>query len=444
MASRQSRNNVLAGSLVVVSLVAAVILVAQLGGLREQFGRAAYEVSFPLGLGVEGLGPGSAVSVGGKEAGTVKTVDFRYDDQGNVIGHVAQIAIDRSITLRARAADGEGPNNPVIVRVAGLLATQSNLNFMSTGPIDGAVIPADGSFEASQPQTAVDQFGLRETVDKANAAIDAFRDTVGTFRLDESSPFYEDIRAAIQNVRESTEEVNTWVEQVEFEEDYAQIREVIDRISRSVKNLEDIVAQGDPIVDKVNTRLDDIQEILRVVREDYLAAFRPDIQQSIENFRDSSARLSELTEQVQADYQAIIRVALEDAQQTIAQIERLTVSSDPEVRQMLASLRLGADQLRDTLIEVRRSPWRLLYRPSDQETEYELLYDAARLYAQSVSDLRASVASLESVQSAAAAGTTTLDEDTTQPVVEAVEQAFERYQKAEAIFLERLTGEAPD
>ena len=47
------------------------------------------------------------------------------------------------------------------------------------------------------------------------------------------------------------------------------------------------------------------------------------------------------------------------------------------------------------MIEVRRSPWKLLQRPSREEQEHELLYASTRAFALAASDLKAATASTE-------------------------------------------------
>jgi hypothetical protein len=110
----------------------------------------------------------------------------------------------------------------------------------------------------------------------------------------------------------------------------------------------------------------------------------------------------------------------------------------PAIRTSMANFRLASDQLRATLQEVRRSPWRLLYRPEMRELEFELLYDSARAYAEAVGNLRGAAESLESVMAARdtrlAADGQTLDQ-----LVQALEASRAVYQRCEKQFLELIT-----
>ena len=66
-----------------------------------------------------------------------------------------------------------------------------------------------------------------------------------------------------------------------------------------------------------------------------------------------------------------------------------------DITDALANARQVAQQLKLTMIEVRRSPWKLLHRPSRQEQEHELLYASTRAFALAASDLKATAASVQ-------------------------------------------------
>jgi hypothetical protein len=60
----------------------------------------------------------------------------------------------------------------------------------------------------------------------------------------------------------------------------------------------------------------------------------------------------------------------------------------PDIRAMLWDLRQSAAQVKLATMEVRRSPWKLLYRPTGDELARENLYESARAFAIASSDLR--------------------------------------------------------
>ena len=102
----------------------------------------------------------------------------------------------------------------------------------------------------------------------------------------------------------------------------------------------------------------------------------------------------------------------------------------PDVTEALAAARLTGQQLKLAATEVRRSPWKLLYRPERAEFEHELLYEATRAFAMAASDLKAASASAQRITDTHGAGSP-LDETTRQLVNDMLGSALERYATAQ-------------
>jgi len=56
-----------------------------------------------------------------------------------------------------------------------------------------------------------------------------------------------------------------------------------------------------------------------------------------------------------------------------------------------------SDQLKLASIEIRRSPWRLLYTPTEKELETDNLYDAARSFALAAGDISTTADALHAI-----------------------------------------------
>jgi hypothetical protein len=124
------------------------------------------------------------------------------------------------------------------------------------------------------------------------------------------------------------------------------------------------------------------------------------------------------------------RATASSAREAIERIDGFVREQAPGLRRSLANARLASDQLKMTLAEVRRAPWRLLFRPDTRELEFELLYDSARAYAESAGDLRAAGEALAAVRAEDGADQSRLAEMT-----EELSAALERYKRAEDAFL---------
>ncbi len=105
---------------------------------------------------------------------------------------------------------------------------------------------------------------------------------------------------------------------------------------------------------------------------------------------------------------------------------------------MVANLQITAGQLKLAAVEIRRSPWRLLHRPDDQEYETDNLYDAARSFALAAGALEASAASLQSVLEYDA-----VEKDQLQQKLDYFEKLFGKFKETEQSFWDALQKQAP-
>ncbi len=421
---RAKRNNILAGLLVIVCLSATVVIIVILGGALEALGKRDYTVRFPIETGAEGVEVGSRVTVGGVNAGTVKGRRFAMNGE-NIEGIDVTIAVDKAIPLR------EGT---VAYLQLPILGGTASINFSQLGDgsalregdrIEGRIAPPGilsstgfGEEQAEALRQIIDR--ARETTDRINEITKRFSDTV-----------VPDVETIVGSTRER---YPTW----------------LDRIDSITANADETVARGPAIAAEIEQRVAEFRGFIEDVRP-IIDENREQIRIAIGNFEDASANTKEVTAQARSFMDrlngemsdkavAILesgQAGLEEARSAIGKADSIVSEQRPQIRASLANFRLASDQLRDTLVEVRRSPWRLLYRPDTRELEYELLYDAARSYAGAVTNLRGAAESLEAVSAIDSP-----DREEVAALMGEVERAFERYRQAEEFFLEQLI-EAP-
>ena len=130
--------------------------------------------------------------------------------------------------------------------------------------------------------------------------------------------------------------------------------------------------------------------------------------------------------------------AVENVKVSTQEIRTLVVGQRPVLERALANAQLTTDQLKLAAIEIRRSPWRLLYKPSDTELESDNLYDAARSFAQAAGALDSAALSVRAISEHAGGG----DERLTK-MIEHLEQLYVEYEKAETRFWNALEGRPP-
>lgn len=405
---RGGRNNLLAGSLVVVSIAMAIAVVILLGGFLEVVGKHDYRVRFTITDGVTGLEQGSRVMLGGRTVGVVKGLRFDINDKGYAESLEVAISIDRRIRLREGA---------VALLISPLLGGSGQINFRTPGEaskreltkddiIDGRIAPptllADAGYGGEQKAQVQN---IIKNVSNASDKIDKL--------MDDAQALVADARAKWPN----------WS----------------DRADSIMKNVDETAARGPALTKSAEERLEQFRKAVETVQA-YMDENRTDIRQSIVNAREIlekgnkfadrlNGQLAEKTAQFLDDAKA----AFAEAREAVNKIELLSDEQLPNIRRMMANFRLASDQLAATLAEVRRSPWRLLYRPDKREQDFELLYDSARSYAAAVSDLRAAS---ETIQSLSAGGVSAPDR--MQKLITDLDAAFERYKQTEVEFLRQL------
>lgn len=422
---RGSRNTMLAGALVIASVLLAVIGIIVLAGLGDMIGKRGYQVRFAINDGVMGLEAGSRVLVGGRPVGAVEELKFELDENGFARGVLVTIRITRLITLRQGAA---------ALLISPLLGGSGTINFRSVGEGDplsssdvivGRIAPPSLLADAGYgPEQAGQVQSILRRADDLMGKLDQTVTEVRTIAADLSAKW------------------PAWS----------------DRFDAITKDVQATTAKGPALAESANARVEEIRTVLETARG-YLDENRQSVKDTVSSFRAIGADGEAFMKRLNTELVDLARSLLEegnrtltDAQAAIARVDGLVAEQAPPIRRSMANFRLASDQLTATMLEVRRSPWRLLYRPDKRELEYELLYDAARSYAGAVSDLRSASETIQSLALAGGAGGTASGTGsapvlTSERLAEArrtLDESFLKYQDAEAEFLRQLMVNAEE
>lgn len=175
-------------------------------------------------------------------------------------------------------------------------------------------------------------------------------------------------------------------------------------LGRLAPHLENTITQIDlQTVPKVNAAVETASSTIGQFKE-LVHENGPDIHGTIKNLNVATAtikdRLPGIADQVQSviakvnDSLAKAQVALQDVQATAANAKDITgalrsviVGNRSKLATIIASIKTTSDNLRLASIEVRRSPWRLLYKPNATEAANLNLYDSAREFAEGAGSL---------------------------------------------------------
>ncbi len=416
---RGSRNNALAGGLLLAAIVASVIAVSLLGGLLEMVGKTSRTVRFAITEGVTGLKKGSEVRMGGLKIGSVDSVRPILEN-----GSVS------TIEVKIKISEKEAPlhQGAVAFLETALLGSASNLNFINLGdPAAPALTEADiipgrlappgflaaagyGDEQKQKVQTIIDRAESFITkaddfAAKANTEADVFKQ--------KREVWYSDFDVMTRSGKKLMEQ---------------DVPEITEKIKAGATDAGEFLAKAKKVI---NENEASINEFIAHARQTSIdaEAFGKKINDGADWFKGTVEPLVE----------DLLSKGRDKAVAALDKVNSLLGEQTPVVRTALAKLRLSADQLAATLAEVRRSPWRLIYRPDKRDLEFELLYDSARAYAQAVSDLSSSAEALKGLSDG---GSLKAGDKSVQELLNNLDASFRKYEQAESEFLRQVQAKS--
>lgn len=436
MAARTpQRNNLIAGSFVIGSLALAIFLSFLFSDLSGRVGpRSAYFIDFTIAESVKGVSPGSPVTLGGLRVGRVSGVETRFEPLQTSGGEDVPVGSRVSIQINPRVRLYEGATAIVD---APLLGTLAAIEIASIGgpaagdPAAPTLVPGDGVLRGIVAPPLLSQSGLgpqdRDTIRNA----------------------INDLAGSLAGVRRAVEELdpNSGGGATELRDAIASIRQLADdaaeRTPRLLDSATGLMEDARPVLTNIDAGITDARGVLDVSAglvadaRDTLASTRPNLEATISNARSLSDALLEDAQRFEAALDEGL-LAIREYRELGEEANAMLRRSDPEVRRTLANLRLVSDQATLFTTEVRAAPWRLLERPNERETKEELVYGAARAYADGASDLRAASESLALAAAALDTESQGASEEEVRALIDRLARAFENYEQFERDMLERF------
>lgn len=360
---QKQRNDLKAGIFIVISLILIVVVVISIKGVgRILEPSQSTIVTFKLTDDLGGLRQGDDVRIGGYKVGVIRDIEVVDRD-----GEPTQIRVSFSVPARYRI------RKDARVNVQGTLTGTSWLNFDSLGSPDAPAL-AGG-------ETLVGRPGVMATLMAAAGEI---------------AP---DVRDTVRDVRTVTmPKVNDTVDTYKTTGMHA---------TALIKHIRGKI---DPIVERYNAIADAGRQAAEQIR-DVFGESKGDFKQTVANLSAATGtvkdKLPGIMDKVEGGLtkaQTAIdsaNVALEDVKKitsdskdTSATIRSLVVSNRGKIDGIIASIKVTSDNIKYGTGELRRSPWRLLYRPPSGEVANLNLYDSARQFAEGANDLNDAAAAL--------------------------------------------------
>jgi ABC-type transporter Mla subunit MlaD len=353
----KQRNALKAGIFIVIGAVLIVAVLIGIKGLGTWIEPVQVRtVSFALSDNIGGLRVGDEVRLGGYKVGVVRSIDVV--NAGQAAEGEPQVIVHYSIPKKYIIH--EGARLGIETTVTGT----SVLNFLSLGhgpvlaagqALGGEPSPLQQVF-ASLAQTAPELKGLvqdvrQKTIPQATATIQKFGKTADT-----ATDLVAHLRGQVDPV----------------------LKEYHSVASSAVKALDSISGLFGDIKGDTRGAIANI----RVVTGDIKDKLPPLLSQA-DGFLKQINTAAQGINASMKDIQATVT----NAKETLASAREIISGNRSKFDNMIASLKTTSDNLKYASEEIRRSPWRLLYKPRPGEIENLNIFDSARQFAEGANDL---------------------------------------------------------
>lgn len=409
----RERENLKAGLFVtggVILVMAVVFVLADFNRFLEQ--KQTVKVYFQLMDGLQGLKTGASVTLGDQSIGDVVAIQDKIeaDQQGamHVVGKVVEARIPKRYDLY---------QNALIELKAPLIGSGTALNIRSVG--QGERYTADQTLVGSIAGTPQVQELVRE------------------------AGIQEQQRQQIRNVIASFDAIATTLRQ-EVPQMTQAVQALLADAQVAAYNLKQVVADAQTVVggakDRYTLWLDRIDRLTDSADQSF-AAIHDLVRDKEKSLRVAIDNLHHVTEVAKEKTMVQVAQTLDKASEALAnlklttqQLQTFVVGQRPVLERTLANTRLASDQLKLAAIEVRRSPWRLLYEPDDKELDTDNLYDAARSFALAAGVLDSTTQSLQALAVEGAVA----DQEQFRKMLDHLEAVFAKFQNTETVFWDAI------
>lgn len=359
------RNALKAGTFIIVSIGLIIAIIVGIKGIGRFLEPMQYATaSFALTDDIGGLSAGDEVRIGGAKVGVVRGVEFvasSDDPQSSKI--LVSFTLPKRFIVKQDA----------VIGIQSTVTGVSVLNFTSLGkgqPLAGQTLvgrpsPLNALFDSAPDISAIIRDArtvtmpkVNSAIDKAGIAMDKANDAIATYK---------------QTGESATELIKTVRGKVDpIIERYMVVTETAKGM---LQNVSDVF--GDTKTD-FRTTVANLRDATNTVKQTL-----PGVMQKVDGMLTKITLAIESTNQALDDVKAIAS----NAKDASAGARALLVTNRGKIDNMISALKTTGDNLKAATAEVRRSPWRLLYKPAPNEMANLNLYDAARQFAEGANDL---------------------------------------------------------
>ncbi|MGA2581714.1 MAG: MlaD family protein [Tepidisphaeraceae bacterium] len=346
MAKTKQRNAFRAGVFMIISIalvVAVVIAISGTSRFTQHFNN--FVVRFSLGDDIGGLQVGDDVRLGGLKVGSIRKISVSSDDN-SIPGVDVKIELPAEYTLRSDAR--------ILVQKGLTGAADINITSLGTGQtlLAGAsLIGQPDQFAVLEANLAVASGKLNIDLDKLGQTADSFTDTG---------------HAATATVQD----VHTRIPQIH--------QRFNDLIAAAIQMLDAVRDFIGPSSGDFHTTLANLSALTKSTKDKV-----PDI---LDELHDGLAKVDTALTHVNNAMIDVEATAVH-AKDLTGGLASLIQDNRSKLDGIITSLKAASDNLKYATVEIRHSPWRLLYQPKAGEMNNLNIYDSVRQFAEGADSL---------------------------------------------------------
>lgn len=358
-------------------------------------------LQFDTTEGVSGLSRGSEVKVGGLTVGRVISITPDIDKNDDLAAINVTIEIMAGIPIHYSDTAPEGTNAEVI-RVGSLVGSTSIINFNTLGQAPAPVLNSGDKLLATRGSGMLTTLVGPANAVRTNEIIKGLAVTAAWLKTIPEE-YRTRVVPTLQNLSTTT---------ANFNQDYETWRKPIGDTLLNAQSftgnadqlLKDNKAKFTQLMDNTSATMADA----KVIASEFKTKGMPALQKFLDQGADAAQSLAS----------------------SLGQVEQQMPQRLTDLRDFMLDAREIAGQFKLTAIEIRRSPWKLLYQPKPGEVAHENLYSATRAFALATADLKTASASLQAVL-AQDANKFNSDENFRKEVRQEVLDSLEKYEAAQ-------------
>lgn len=395
---KKSYNELKAGLFVVATLLAAVGIIIWLGA-SGMFKNKGQLVSFyvPQEQGGVGVGEGAYVSLGDAAIGQITSVQFQPDRKRCLY----QAQLDRKDILIK--ADGTANVSSPPIGAARIVILNSGSSSQLAD--EDHPIRLHGGLDEAMNNIALaaeNVRGITMTIQKELSTSE--KDTL----MSKIHGLTGELQTASGNIAKLSANVLMQTDPSQANSAMAMVAGFLTRANKAAEDVTAMTADARPKVERMMTAMANTAD-------------------NVESYTKKD--VAELLSTLKLINSQLLKIA-NDFSDVSTQTRQVIVMNRDNIDSILRNMTLVSSNLKATATDVRRNPWKLLYKPDEKEIHSANIYDAARAFASGTEELNESITRLNALAKSSPTGVP-CDDPEIQKVRRQIQESFEKFNKAE-------------